>query len=235
MEKLLSKHLVRFLVGHTSYIMALFTVIILLVYPIFSWQLTEFAKSEVEQIAYGVQTIVEYDIDEFIHLSMLELASEYPLDNELYSKHVRHLTFVHEIYGNVQTYSFIADTESSVKFIGSSGALDGDGAPFGYIYESDKGYLTKAASGEAFLHPEVPYTDDWGTWITYYVPLYDEGYVVGAIGVDYDMERLADLRIGLFIGILTPILLIYVLLGCMFVGVRLYIKYWSNQHANRNT
>lgn len=234
MEKLLSKHLVRFLIGHTSYIMALFTIVVLLVYPIFSWQLVEFAKREVKNLAYGVQEIVHYNIDEFEILSTMDLDGDYPLDNELYNKHVRHLYFVHQIYGNVQTYSFVADTESTVKFIGSSGANEEMGAPFGYIYESKKGYLVEAVRGGSFLHPEVPYTDEWGTWITYYVPLYSGDDIVGAIGVDYDMARLDDLKVGLFLGILTPILLIYVLLGCMFIGVRLYITYWSNQHADRS-
>lgn len=110
----------------------------------------------------------------------------YPFENDLYLTHVRWLDTIGKLNPNARLYTYVkGDAPGEVIGIGSSGALWDEPAGFKFCqsYTSDTTRIYEGLSQRVDVWE--PYTDDFGEWITTYMPIIDEnGMVIGAIGVD---------------------------------------------------
>ncbi len=83
-----------------------------------------------------------------------------------------------------------------------------DFAPIGDEFDDDE--ALPALSGQVVSSSE-PYTDDWGTHISAYSPIYSDGKVVAAVGVDVSMEWVKEQTSGLLRSIVLMCLIILVI------------------------
>lgn len=94
-------------------------------------------------------------------------------------------------------YSFSKDKDNNVFFVVDTDL--NESASFGEEYDSDE-CMEKAFEGKAIADDKVS-SDEWGTYLSAFAPIYDNGSVVGIVGVDVDYSSVdKELKsIGLFI------------------------------------
>ncbi|MFZ9629105.1 MAG: HAMP domain-containing protein [Ilumatobacteraceae bacterium] len=130
--------------------------------------------------------------------------SEWPTDPR-YWDHVNELVRIRSLDQQASPYTYTVDADGTMRFVGSWGAtgypVAGTDPPDGVrlLQSVDEvvpaetiGYFT---DGLEATTEQPAYTDDYGTWISAYTPLFDKaGTVVGAIGVDYEASYVNDVR-----------------------------------------
>lgn len=84
--------------------------------------------------------------------------------------------------------------------------------PIGEIYPERLSELEQAFEGKETFQ-EVPYTDEWGTWISSFAPIHDSsGQVDAVLGIDFDYgvwaERIADARLRRMNHLLVPLVIL---------------------------
>ena len=118
--------------------------------------------------------------DDPAYLAMIDIQTRWlrgnPLVSDIY-------TFRRKADGTV---AFLVDSETDYDHNGRyEGEREGR-TPVGEVYPEADENMAVALDGTAAFDGQ-PFTDRWGTWVSAYVPLYDEGGCVeGALGVDYD-------------------------------------------------
>jgi PAS domain S-box-containing protein len=92
-------------------------------------------------------------------------------------------TYRHTPDGKV---AFLVDSETDYNRDGRyEGEREGR-TPVGEVYEEADETMAAALAGTPAFDG-IPFTDRWGTWVSAYVPLFDDaGRIEGALGVDYD-------------------------------------------------
>jgi HAMP domain-containing protein len=116
---------------------------------------------------------------------------------------------------------------SNVVYVGSSGALDDP--PTGVKFKEDCGdcpnTLQVMATGET-LHILEPYTDEFGSWISGYVPIRNSAdKVVGVLGIDYLASYVVTIQDGIKNNLVLVFTLTYVVL---FITVWLVSRIVTN-------
>lgn len=108
-------------------------------------------------------------------------------------------------------YTMQADEQEQVSFVVDADTSE-DGADIGEPYEEASDEMFLAAKGEVVAEKE-PTTDEWGTFISAYAPIYDSNEeIVGFVGVDCEISILYESLKEVFI----YIILISVL--CLLIG-----------------
>ncbi len=135
----------------------------------------------------------------------------YP-DDERFQRHVNWLLTVHTIEPRAFLYTYIrGERPSEMIFISSHGAaLDPpEGAPFCFRYiAGDPG--PPYAGLERYTADMVGYTDDFGRWVSGYMPIKDsDGEVVAAIGADFQAEYIEQVKRDILSGMWIPFIIIY--------------------------
>ena len=86
-------------------------------------------------------------------------------------------------------FFFLVDSETDYNH---NGIIDEDRekrTPIGEVYEEDHDLLEQAIAGTLVFTPQ-PTTDRWGTWISTYVPVFDDhGKPFAVLGVDFDARE----------------------------------------------
>lgn len=90
-----------------------------------------------------------------------------------------------------------------------------DYSPIGDVFEDDE--ALPALSGQVVSSSE-PYTDDWGTHISGYSPIYSDGKVVGAVGIDVSMDWVKEQTSSLLRSTMMLCLIILVV-GCILLVI----------------
>lgn len=105
-------------------------------------------------------------------------------DSEAYQSILEDLILFRDNAGIEFIYTVRPDSAQTAVFVVDSDpdepALVGD--------EFEWSESTVAAFGGAVLADEVPYTDEWGTHLTAYAPIYDGTSIVGAAAVDLSFD-----------------------------------------------
>ena len=129
--------------------------------------------------------------------------------SELYWRHVNVLVNLRRTSPEAYPYSYGIDPSGKLVFIGSYGAYGvsedrktlGVGIPRGAKYQQGLEAIIDAKTLEYFKQGLVTttfqpaYSDTLGRWISVYTPVKDKaGKVVGAIGVDYKISYVAEVR-----------------------------------------
>jgi PAS domain S-box-containing protein len=98
--------------------------------------------------------------------------------------------YAHDIYTMRKradgTNIFIVDSETDYDHNGKFEGEREQRTPIGKVYDEADPGLEKAFQGETNFDEEV-ITDEWGTWVSAFVPLHaPDGKVEGVLGVDFD-------------------------------------------------
>ena len=71
-----------------------------------------------------------------------------------------------------------------------------DSAKIDEVYDVDLTYISKAFNGEIAV-TDKPITDEWGTFISAFVPIKDGEEIIGVLGVDLDISYINDLKMNI--------------------------------------
>jgi len=137
----------------------------------------------------------------------------YP-ENPLYWKHVTWLSTIGDIEPEARLYTYIAgEKEGEIIAIGSSGALWDPPAGFAFC-QSYTSTSTRIYEGLSYrIDSWDPYADDFGEWITTYMPIHDKnGTIVGAIGVDILASYIQDVQKGIVRNGIIAFVISYILI-----------------------
>ena len=177
-----------------------------------------------------VQTIEgavkEMDIEGFVTLYKDEVANNplcspkedategyYP-ENSLYWEHVTWLSIVEKIEPEANVYTYVkGENPGEVIGIGSSGALRDPvvGFKFCQSYTSTTSRIYEGLSHR--VDSWEPYSDDFGEWITTYMPIHDKsGTIVGAIGVDILASYVHEVQNGIIRNGIISFIISYILI-----------------------
>jgi len=122
-------------------------------------------------------------------------------DDPRYQRQIEWLQHVHEVQPQAWPYTYVkGDEEAEVVFLVDLWAhYNAEKAlPFQYAYVSSEGTQGNAYRGLNGLvkknNLEI-YEDDWGEWISAYVPVTNsQGERVGAIGVDFEADYVRQVQ-----------------------------------------
>jgi HAMP domain-containing protein len=143
-------------------------------------------------------------------------------DDPRYQAHVQWLYTVHQLDPRASLYTFVAGPGSrEITFIGSSGALDQPptGAQFQQICTEapdDCGDLSQnleaISQGHVVDQTDI-YSDGFGNWISGYIPIRNaSGATVGALGVDFQADYVAQVRQSILNSVFVAFILAYTVL-----------------------
>lgn len=121
----------------------------------------------------------------------------YP-ENPLYWEHVNWLKAVEDLEPQARLYTYVkGDNPGEIIAIGSSGAVKNPQEGFKFC----EGYTSKTTKIYEGLSHRVdvwtPYKDSFGEWITTYMPIEQNGKIVGAIGVDILASYVREVQAGI--------------------------------------
>ncbi len=96
---------------------------------------------------------------------------------------------VYTIRGSPEGVRLMVDSETDYNHDGKLDQPREQRTPIGRLYEQADEGMWRALRGEPAFTEEIV-TDEWGVWVSAYVPLRDEqGRVEGALGVDYPAAK----------------------------------------------
>lgn len=137
----------------------------------------------------------------------------YPEDNSLYWEHVTWLRTIQELEPRMRAYTYIQGSQpGEIIAIGSTGVFRKPRGGFRFCqrYQSDN---TRIYDG---LFEQVNvwdiYKDDFGYWITTYMPIRDHNgeEMIGAIGIDIPADYVETVRRGILVSSSIAFLITYV-------------------------
>ena len=173
-------------------ITVLFLVIALILTSLLTVMLYNQTKSllikETTDKAYNVaeQASKQIDINEFVKIKTIEDEA-----TPAYIKMREELAKVRELCGAKYLYTMRKTNEGDFMYV-VDGSSDEDFSHVGETEESIPGY-EQAWNGEVFIDNDIKYYEDWGTVLSIYYPLKNNGgTVVGIVGVDYNAELVRD-------------------------------------------
>lgn len=116
-------------------------------------------------------------------------------------------------------YSFAKDDRGGVHFVVDTDIEDA--SDVWESYESDD-YIEQAFAGEAVADKEKS-TDEWGSYLSAYAPIIDNGKVIGVVGVDVDYSMVAEKtgEVTIYIIIICAALAIVVFIALTIICARL--------------
>ncbi len=116
------------------------------------------------------------------------------------------MTKLHDETGVEYLYTFRKAADGGLEY-----AIEGqneDASMIGDVFEDED--ALPALSGTVVSNEE-PYTDDWGTHISSYAPIYVDGKVVGAVGADMSMEWIEAQQAALLGSIILACVIVFII------------------------
>lgn len=165
--------------------------------------------------------------------------SEYPTD-ERYWDHVAELAAIRRTNPEASPYSYALSADGLVRAVGSWGALGypeiGIDQPDGFRFQQlvtefiDDETLSYFTQGFVETTEQPAYSDTLDSWISVYSPITDSaGEVVGALGVDYPLSYVDEVR-SRVLRVLYPVFGIsYVVL----LGLVVFLSSWLTRRLAR--
>jgi HAMP domain-containing protein len=165
--------------------------------------------------------------------------SLYPTDDR-YWAHVNELADIRRINPEASPYTFYEDPDGTVRFVGSWGALGYprmvDDPPEGGKFLQDVLELVDEPTLEYFRRglsettSQPAYSDAIDTWISVYTPITDEaGTVIGAIGVDYPLAYVDQVRSR----VLRTLYPVFGLAYLVLLALVVYLSGWLTRRLGR--
>ena len=154
------------------------------------------ARAENEALVGALAPTYAFELERMGHA---RLTTGTPADDPLYLSMIEAEVrwqklnpFAHDIYTMRKlpggTNVLIVDSESDYDRNGRFEGPTERRTPIGKLYPNPDFGLEKAFRGEANFDPEI-IADEWGTWVSAFVPMRDsEGRVEAVLGVDFDAQ-----------------------------------------------
>jgi two-component system chemotaxis sensor kinase CheA len=79
--------------------------------------------------------------------------------------------------------------------------------------------LDEAYHGGSFQISETPYTDDYGTFVSAYLPIIKDGNVIGVLGADFELSTVRDFQFKAFLALSLSILAAIATAGLLTLNV----------------
>jgi hypothetical protein len=144
----------------------------------------------------------------------------YPEDNPLYIAHENWLLAVQHIEPETRIYTYIKGIEpGEIIAIGSTGYFREPRGGFRFCqrYTSTSSNIFNGLTKQ--VNAWEPYTDSFGSWITTYEPIHDDGgTIIGAIGIDISANYVDEVRNSILVSGAIAFVLSYVLI--------FFLVYW---------
>ncbi|MGI9470315.1 MAG: response regulator, partial [Rubripirellula sp.] len=160
------------------------------------WVLVERAgRAERTRLRTQIEGLAPTYANELQELGHALITTETPPDDELYlrmiEKQVRWLE-LNRTVADIYTFrrhpdgnELIIDSETDYDYNGKYEEDREQRTVIGEVWEEKTPLLDLAYSGDIAFE-DAPYSDRWGTWVSAYVPMFDdEGNVEAVLGVDY--------------------------------------------------
>ncbi|ULQ60568.1 methyl-accepting chemotaxis protein [Brucepastera parasyntrophica] len=185
-------------------------------YVMFSAQQTLRSVAVLIDSLYPVLSDVEYIKEEGSEFSPAykDLLEQMQKFNDAFG-----FTFIYLVEVTPDGYRFILDTERLIE--------DGEDTFMTYYYE-DLDELDAAAKTQEVQITTELYTDEWGTFISSYIPVIKDGKTVGILGLDYDItyifnlqqRSMASLGIVLLIAVLFSVVIAFMVANSFIRPIR---------------
>lgn len=203
-----------------------FTLVFTVVFTLAFWWFYSFStatalnKISQDLITTLDSTIAGIDGDQFA--TLVETArpdqSGVPADDANYQKHQAWIETVNEIEPRANTYSYVKGPQDrEVLWVGDvfRKIHPEEATKFLEPYTPSQDFMLMGLETSATRL--VPYRDKWGSWISAYGPIKNsKDEPVGAVGVDYSAEYVAQVQSAIRSSLLTAFLVTY---GSLFVLV----------------
>ncbi|MDX1994067.1 MAG: HAMP domain-containing protein [bacterium] len=182
----------------------------------FYWFLTFATDSALHRVELDMIATLDAAVEGIDGNEFESLATEGSGDDPRYAQHIDWLRTVHSIEPRAFIYTYVAGNEpNQILFIGDTLQFvrPDDAAAFGDPYTST-GPLIRGLNDLTFNL--VPYSDQWGSWISAYKPIVNSGGErVGAMGIDFEAAYVAEVRQGILNSIVIAFAGTYALLFLM--------------------
>jgi HAMP domain-containing protein len=178
-----------------------------------------------EAVAEGVDT------EELLELYQAgAFDEETSLPAPQYQNQLAWLEYIHELDPDVWPYIFVHESRADLKpadeFISDNDEVIfvvdlwsaknlTDSELFWETYSTSPEIIRTMDSEVLVHHPQIPYYDDRGVWITAYALLQDsQGQIIPGfgVGIDYSAEHLHDIKIGIQRRMVVTFVIFYILL-----------------------
>lgn len=174
-------------------------------------------------------TIAGIDGDEFEALVKEGVpdASGVPTQDSRYARHQEWLYNAHQIESRANPYTYVKGSgEREVLWVGDIFRITSpeDGTAFLDPYTPQKDFILNGLQGLAV--DMDAYTDDWGSWVSAYGPIKNsKGEVVGAVGIDFYKNYVADVQKQILNSIVLAFAITYsTLLALVFIIAQLLTR-----------
>ncbi|MDR0323990.1 MAG: methyl-accepting chemotaxis protein, partial [Treponema sp.] len=152
------------------------------------------------------------------------LIAEGKSGSESYFNMVRQINEINESYGfeyiyyirlEGRNFQFIFDTDDIPSYTTEK--------PDDYVlkpYEDPPDEVMEAWTRRVFTMTRQPYTDDWGTFMSGFYPVFNNsGQIAGLLGLDFDVSYVRELERGALIASLIPFLIVLLLAGLLSMKI----------------
>lgn len=167
------------------------------------WFVAEyFGNGENARLRARIEGLAPTYAEELTEMGHASITVDTPPDDPIYLAMIQQQIRWLELNRAVaDIYTFRKSPEGNALIVDSETDYNHDGkyegdrekrTKIGEIWEETSATITAARDGTPGFD-ERPYTDRWGTWVSAYVPMYDEeGKVEAVLGVDFPAEEWVD-------------------------------------------
>ncbi|MDR3172300.1 MAG: methyl-accepting chemotaxis protein [Treponema sp.] len=121
------------------------------------------------------------------------------------------LAYIYFLRPSAHTYQFVFSSEWSLD---TPEDMFNIYDPVDIPDEINRAYITKA-----IVITQKPYSDEWGTFVSAYMPVFKDGKVVGILGADYDVSFVKNLEREALLALFAALVLAVLLSGILAIGV----------------
>ena len=152
---------------------------------------TSISKYEYQKLKNELLSVVNtasHSIDGDLH-SQLKPGDE---ESSVYKEMLENLRHYKNSFNLTYLYTFILNNDETVKFVLDTDETD-EQAVIGDDYENDE-FMQMAFEGTANVLDE-PYTDEWGTFLSAFSPVYNsKNEIIAIVGADISVEAIAEMQ-----------------------------------------
>jgi hypothetical protein len=155
-------------------------------------------------------------------------------DTEVFQQLTDQLWNIQKLHPHVTfLYVFrLVDGELTFVLDSEYGRNDFDEPLIGFVYDHPRQEIYDAFRG-SITHTDGFYTDEWGTYISSFVPLYSsDGEIVGIVGVDMSKDIVDPITVALIDDLISTVSAVF-LLVLIAIGAGMYALVISNKQYSR--
>lgn len=116
-------------------------------------------------------------------------------DDPRFKSQLEWLDTVHQINLNIWPYTYVLDNQNEVVYLVDSWAKYDTSKAAKFLDKERDEWAVKSIKEKRIVEREKPYKDEWGEWISAYIPINNsEGKIVGGMGIDIDYASVIQIQ-----------------------------------------